>query len=152
MFRYVIGRLVSIIFKKQEGTVRKPLYQPSEDHKKQANISKFISFINERYNLGLEAYDELYGWSVERIPDFWVAMWEFAQIKASRQYDEVVDDLAKFPGAKWFGGAKLNFAENLLRYRDDRTAYIFRGETRKSARMTYAELYHHVSRLFSKRT
>ena len=62
-------------------------------------------------------------------------------------YDEVVDDLTKFPGVRWFGGARLNFAENLLRYRDDHTAFIFRGETVKSARMTYAELYDTVSRL-----
>ncbi|MEE8419922.1 MAG: acetoacetate--CoA ligase, partial [Dehalococcoidales bacterium] len=81
------------------------------------------------------------------IPDFWAAMWDFAEIRASRPYDRVVDDLAEFPGAKWFEGARLNFAQNLLRYRDDRTAIIFRGETQKSERMTYAELYRAVSRL-----
>ena len=59
----------------------------------------------------------------------------------------MVDDLKKFPGAKWFPGAKLNFAENLLRYRDDRLAFIFRGETQKSAKMTYRELYTTVARL-----
>jgi acetoacetyl-CoA synthetase len=78
---------------------------------------------------------------------FWESMWEFAQIKASRKYDEVVDDLSRFPGAKWFGGARLNFAENLLKYRDDHIAFIFRGETQKSAKMTYAELYNSVARL-----
>ena len=59
----------------------------------------------------------------------------------------VVDDLSKFPGAKWFVGARLNFAENLLRYRDNRSAFIFRGETQKKAQMTYAELYDSVARL-----
>ncbi len=72
------------------------------------------------------------------IPDFWAALWEFAGIRASKGYDRVIEDLNQFPGAKWFPGAKLNFAENLLRYRDDRVAFIFRGETQKSARMTYA--------------
>ena len=125
----------------------KLLWQPSEEQTKQANTTRFINFVNEKYALMIDSYDELYDWSIENIPDFWASMWEFTQIKASRKYDEVVDDLSKFPGAKWFGGAKLNFAENLLRYRDDHIAFIFKGETQKSARMTYAELYDSVARL-----
>jgi acetoacetyl-CoA synthetase len=58
-----------------------------------------------------------------------------------------VTDLSVFPGAKWFPGAKLNFAENLLRYRDDHLAFVFIGETQTSKRMTYAELYDAVARL-----
>jgi len=125
----------------------KLLWEPSEERKKQANMTRFISFVNEKYALNIESYDELYDWSIEKIPDFWAAMWEFVPIKAFRRYDEVVDDLTKFPGAKWFGGAKLNFAENLLRYRDDRIAFIFKGETQESASMSYAELYNSVARL-----
>ena len=63
----------------------------------------------------------------DRDLDFWAAMWEFGGIQASRTYDAVLDDVHHFPGAKWFEGARLNFAENLLRYRDDRPALIFRG-------------------------
>ena len=95
----------------------------------------------------LKSYEDLYQWSVDDIPDFWAAFWEFAGIKASKKWEKVVDDLTKFPGARWFVGAKLNFAENLLRYRDDRIAFIFRGETQKSAKMTYRELYATVARL-----
>jgi len=123
----------------------KLLWEPSEEHKKQANMTRFISFVNDKYALNLDSYDELYGWSIEKITDFWEAMWEFAPIKASCRYDEVVDNLANFPGAKWFGGARLNFAENLLRYRDDHTAFIFKGETQKSDSMSYAELYNSVA-------
>jgi len=61
-------------------------------------------------------------------------MWDFAEIRASCGYNEVVDDLHHFPGVKWFSGARLNFAENLLRYRDDRLAFIFRGETQNPPR------------------
>ncbi len=110
-------------------------------------MTRFIDFVNRRYRENLTTYNDLYQWSVDRIPDFWAAMWDFADIKASRKYDQVVDDLKKFPGANWFMGAKLNFAENLLRYRDDRLAFVFRGETVKSAQMTYAELYSTVARL-----
>jgi acetoacetyl-CoA synthetase len=110
-------------------------------------MTRFIEFVNKQYGKNFESYDALYQWSIDRIPDFWAAMWEFAGIKASRRYDQVVDDLKKFPGARWFVGAKLNFAENLLRYRDDRLAFIFKGETQKLAKMTYAELYSTVARL-----
>jgi acetoacetyl-CoA synthetase len=59
----------------------------------------------------------------------------------------VVDDAGKMPGARWFSGAQLNFAENLLRCRDDRTALIFKGEGRPVVRMTYARLYDEVAQL-----
>jgi len=110
-------------------------------------MTRFIGFANKKYGLKMGLYDGLYDWSIANIPDFWAAVWEFAQIRASHQYDQVVDDLSHFPGAKWFAGAKLNFAENLLRYRDSHTAFIFKGETQKSARMTYAELYDSVAQL-----
>ena len=125
----------------------KLLWEPCEEDKKQADMTRFISFVNKKYRLKVGSYDELYDWSIEKIPDFWAAVWEFAPIKASRIYDEVVDDLTKFPGAKWFAGARLNFAENLLRYKDDHVAFVFRGETRISARITYAGLYSSVARL-----
>lgn len=126
---------------------KKPLWSPSADRVKNANMMRFIEFVNRRYGKTFKTYPELYQWSVDSIPDFWAALWDFAEVKASKRYDQVVDDLKKFPGAKWFVGAKLNFAENLLRYRDDRLAFIFRGENVKSAKMTYAELYATVARL-----
>ena len=121
------------------------LWQPSEEQIKNSNMYRFIQFINDRYNKNFTEYGELYQWSIDNIPDFWDSMWQFAEIKASIPYDQVVDDLTKMPGAKWFQGAKLNFAENLLRYRDGRTALIFKGESSDSTRMTYAELYDEVS-------
>jgi acetoacetyl-CoA synthetase len=127
--------------------MKAPIWKPSEEVKKRANITRFIGFVNKKYGLKIDSYDALYDWSIKKIPDFWAAMWEFAPIKASRQYDEVIDDLHKFPGARWFGGARLNFAENLLRYRDDHIAFIFKGETQKSTKMTYGELYDSVARL-----
>jgi acetoacetyl-CoA synthetase len=126
---------------------RKPLWVPSQDKIKNANMTRFIEFVNKNYGKQFGTFDELYRWSVNSIPDFWVAVWDFVGVKASKRWDKVVDDLKKFPGAKWFPGARLNFAENLLRYRDDRLAFIFRGETQKSARMTYRELYYTVARL-----
>ena len=127
--------------------MKTPLWNPSEERKQQANITRFIKTVNTRYGLKLDSYAELYQWSVDNIPDFWAAVWAFADVKASKQYDQVMEDLTRFPGAKWFPGARLNFAENLLRYRDDRLAFLFVGETQTLKRMTYAELYDSVARL-----
>jgi acetoacetyl-CoA synthetase len=127
--------------------VKRPLWEPSQTRTDEANLTRFVEFVNAECGREIDTYSQLYEWSVENIPEFWAAMWAFGQIRASSSYMEVVDDLGVFPGAKWFGGARLNFAENLLRYRDDRLAFIFQGETRKSGRMTYAELYDRVARL-----
>ena len=127
--------------------MKTPLWTPSEQRKQDANITRFMREVSARHKLNLDSYSDLYQWSVENIPDFWVQMWDFVEIKASKHYDSVVMDVSVFPGAKWFPGAKLNFAENLLRYRDDHLAFVFIGETQTSKRMTYAELYDAVARL-----
>ena len=125
----------------------KLLWKPSEERKKSANMTAFIKFVNNQYNQKFDSYDELYNWSIDNIPDFWATMWDFVDIRASKSYDTVVDDPGKMPGTKWFAGAKLNFAENLLRYRDDHIALIFKGEGQEPAKITYAELYDQVARL-----
>lgn len=125
--------------------MRKTLWVPSEERVKQANVTRFMKFVNERHGGEFDSYDQLYKWSIESVPEFWKAIWDFGEVKASRDYDMVVDDLGKFPGAGWFVGARLNFAENLLRFRDAHLAFVFRGETLKSASMTYAELYDSVA-------
>jgi len=103
--------------------------------------------VNKKFGEDFQEYGALYDWSVDNIPEFWASMWEFAGIKASRPYNEIIDDVTKMPGAKWFSGAELNFAENLLRFRDDNVALIFKGEDQPARRMTYSELYVAVARL-----
>ncbi|RJP87720.1 MAG: acetoacetate--CoA ligase [Desulfobacteraceae bacterium] len=123
------------------------LWQPAEERISQTNMVRFIDFVNERHQLNLSTYEELYEWSISEIADFWASMWQFADIRCSKSFDRVADDLSIMPGTLWFPGAKLNFAENLLRYRDDRIALVFKGETRPTERMTYAELYDAVARV-----
>jgi len=112
-----------------------------------ANMTRFIAFVNEQEGKRFTTYEELYRWSIENIPAFWTAVWDFCEVKASRRFETVVDDLDKMPGARWFTGAGLNFAENLLRYRDERTALISAGEVQTTRRMSYHELYAAVARL-----
>jgi len=125
----------------------KLLWQPSDERIQSTNMYSFMNFINRKHHQNFRDYSGLYQWSVENIPDFWAAMWEFADIKASQPYKEIVDDATKMPGTQWFSGARLNFAENLLRFRDDEPALIFKGEGRDTVRMTYAELYDEVARV-----
>jgi len=114
---------------------------------KGANLTQFIAFVNHKYGLKVRSYSELYRWSIEKVSDFWSAVWDYAGIVSSRRYDRIVDDMGRFPGAKWFLGARLNFAENLLRHRDDRVAFISRTETDDSSRVTYSDLYRKVARV-----
>ncbi len=125
----------------------KLLWQPSEAQIKASNMYRFMALINERYGTSFDSYDGLYQWSVDHIPEFWKEMWDFAAIKASVPYDRVIDDANRMPGARWFDGARLNFAENLLRYRDDRLALVFRGEDQVRRTFTYAQLYDEVARV-----
>lgn len=122
------------------------LWTPSDERVKSSNMYRFMEFANERFGKDFKDYDELYRWSVEDIEDFWSAVWEFTGVIASQPCEKVIDDSRKMPGARWFEGAYLNFAENLLRYRDDREALVFKGEGREPVRMTYAELYDAVAR------
>ena len=108
---------------------------------------RFMQEVNRTYGTNFADYESLYQWSVENIAAFWAEMWRFAGIKASKGYEQVIDDPAKMPGAKWFTGSRLNFAENLLRYRDDQTALIFRGEDAVRRTLTYAELYAATARV-----
>jgi len=125
----------------------KLLWQPSQERVENTNMYQFMQYVNQRFGQSFHSYADLYQWSVTEIPDFWSAVWDFGEIICSQSYAEVVDDFTKMPGAKWFQGARLNFAENLLRYRDDRIAISFKGEGKATVSITYAELYDRVARL-----
>ena len=125
----------------------KLLWKPSEDQIKNTNMHAFMTEVNQKFNTNFTSYNELWQWSVDNISDFWAQMWNFAEIIASKKSDQVIDNINKMPGAKWFAGARLNFAENLLRYNDDQTAIVFLGENQVYRKLTYADLYDEVARL-----
>jgi len=127
--------------------MNKLLWQPSDERIRNTNMHHFIQYVNTRQGKNFNSYEDLYEWSFEESPVFWATLWDYAEVIHSRSYDQVVDDLKKMPGARWFEGARLNFAENLLRYRDNRIALSFKGETRPTLSITYSELYQQVARL-----
>ncbi|MCY4275108.1 MAG: acetoacetate--CoA ligase [Gammaproteobacteria bacterium] len=121
------------------------LWTPSEQIKKQANMTAFIDWVNQT-GLSINNYASLYQWSIDHPDHFWSSFWEFSGIISSHGWDRVVDNLEAMPGASWFPGAQLNFAENLLRYKDDRTAIIACAENRPEQKLSYAELNREVGR------
>ncbi len=120
------------------------LWTPSVERIRNANLTHFIDFVNRRYGLSIESYSQLYDWSIHEVSDFWSAIWDYAGVLCSRKHEKVVDDLTKFPGAKWFPGARLNFAENLLRNRDEKVAIISRSERDNRSVLTHSDLYREV--------
>jgi len=125
----------------------KLLWEPSLEKINDSNMKKFMDFVNKKYGYNFLDYNSLYSWSIDKISEFWSSMWEFADIYAVEPFYKVIDDEKKMPGAKWFLGAKLNFAQNLLRYKDEHTAIIFKGEGQPSVKTTYSKLYDSVARL-----
>ncbi|MGM0644098.1 MAG: acetoacetate--CoA ligase [Thermodesulfobacteriota bacterium] len=117
------------------------LWRPSEDRIKNSNMYAFMQRVNEKSGKEFSTYDELYHWSVENLEDFWAMMWDFAGIQASEPYKTVIENPDRMPGAEFFPEARLNFAENLLKYRDDKKAIVFRGEDKVRRELTYRELY-----------
>jgi len=124
-----------------------PLWQPSEQRVAEANLSRFIDYVNLRHEIGILNYDELYRWSIEQPEQFWIEVWHFCDIKASHPWTTVLEQPATMPGAKWFTGARLNFAENLLRRRDDKTALVYWSEDKIHRAVTYFELNEQVAKL-----
>ena len=99
---------------------------------------------------GLPAFSDfqaLYQWSITEPDRFWGSVWRFCDVRAEHQGQEAVRDFDRMPGAQWFPEARLNFARNLLRYRDGREALVFWNESGAQTRLTYAELYDEVGRV-----
>ncbi|MEO1899877.1 MAG: AMP-binding protein, partial [Methylococcales bacterium] len=128
--------------------MNKKLWQASPARLKHANINRFITLCNENYALAINDYAGLYQWSITDSVAFWKTLWEFVDVIAEQKAHHILTHSEKMPGARWFSGAKLNYAENLLRNRDeDSIAIIFHHEQGKTQYLRYPSLYHQVSQL-----
>ncbi len=125
----------------------RPLWRPSEDRIRQTNMVRFMEDVEEDWNVDIRDYAELYRFSIEEKEKFWTSLKDYAGIIAETWGADVLVDGDKMPGARWFPDARLNFAENLLRRRDDADALVFWGEDRVRRRITHAGLHDQVSRL-----
>ncbi len=124
----------------------RPCWTPSAARVAAANMTRFIAHVREA-GAPVSDYASLWRWSCHQPEAFWPAVWDFCGLVAERRGDAVVEDLDRMPGARWFPGARINFAENLLRRRDDRPALIWRDETGARAAISFPDLRARVSGL-----
>lgn len=123
------------------------LWTPSADRVAGTAMTQFREDLNSRLGLSLATSDDLHAFSVTEPEKFWTAVRDFAGLTAKTWGERVLIDGDKMPGAAWFPDARLNFAENLLRKRDDTEAIVFRGEDVTRRVYTRAQVYDAVAKL-----
>ncbi len=132
-----------------DAALQTPLWTPSAQTVERAQMTRFMRWAAERRGAPFGSYDELWRWSTGELEDFWAAIWEYFGVRHSRAYERVLDS-HEMPGAKWFEGAELNYAENLLaglRERRDRerTAVVHSSELREGGELSWGELADEVA-------
>jgi acetoacetyl-CoA synthetase len=125
----------------------KILWKPNPEKAQNSQMWEFLQIVSKKYNFTKADYSHLHQWSVTSPDEFWGEFWNYAGITHDKDFERVVDDAQKMPGAKWFKGATLNFAENLLQHSGEKTAIIFRGENGADRRISRDELYDEVKRI-----
>lgn len=124
-----------------EGTL---LWEPSETLQEQSNMRAYLRWLAEHKNLHFASYAALWEWSVNDIEAFWESLWEFFAITASQPYQQVLSSHS-MPGARWFVGAELNYAEHIFRNATaDYPALLFQSETQPLTAISWAELQQQV--------
>jgi acetoacetyl-CoA synthetase len=109
-------------------------------------MARFMRHVSAKYQLDLADYSALHRWSIEQREAFWTEIWQHCDVIHSTPYHSVLQH-DTMPGAQWFNGARLNFAENLLRFRDERTALVSLLENGERRTLSYAELHQQVLQL-----
>jgi acetoacetyl-CoA synthetase len=119
----------------------KPLWTPSPERAARTSMARFMARAGK-----FASYEALHRWSVENKEEFWNRLWDFCEVRGEKGARTLVDG-DRMPGAKWFPDGRLNFAENLLRERDDTDAIVFWGEDKVRRRLSRNQLHDLVSRL-----
>jgi len=122
-----------------------PLWTPSQDQIDGANITAFRKQIERDWDTTLPDTAALWSFSVTELEKFWTSVWDYTGLVAETRGERVLEDGHKMPGAKWFPDARLSFAENCLRRRDDGEAMVFIGEQQLIRRLSFKDVYEQVS-------
>ncbi len=122
-----------------------PLWTPSPARIARSRLAAFMREAGAEHGLAFETYDDLYRFSIDQPARFWKSVWRFCGIRGEMG-EQVVVDLERMPGARFFPGARLNFAENVLRRQDGAPAIVFNGEGRRRRTLTHAQLVEAVAR------
>jgi acetoacetyl-CoA synthetase len=123
------------------------LWTPPADVLQTTEIGRYLSWLRDERGRELADYDELWRWSVEDLEGFWGSIWDFFGVRAHAPYERVLGARA-MPGAEWFPGARLNYAEHMLGTDEDsdRVAVVARSQTREPIELTFGELRDRAAR------
>ena len=120
------------------------LWEPSEELKQQATLTRYMHWLEREKGLHVRDQEELWHWSVSHLEEFWASIWDFFSVKASRPYTSVLAD-RKMPGAQWFPGAELNYAEQVFRNASvGHPALLFQSERHPLRAVSWEELSRNV--------
>ena len=120
------------------------LWEPSEELKQQATLTRYMHWLEREKGLHVRDQEELWHWSVSHLEEFWASIWDFFSVKASRPYTSVLAD-RKMPGAQWFPGAELNYAEQVFRNASvGYPALLFQSERHPLRAVSWEELSRNV--------
>jgi acetoacetyl-CoA synthetase len=117
----------------------KILWTPSEERKKKANITRFISYLEKEK----EDYNTLWKWSVDSLEEFWEEVWKYFNVHSTESYRNILS-ARKMPGAKWFEGSMLNYAEHFFLKQRDGEAVVYHDELGERRILTWNQLRKHV--------
>lgn len=128
--------------------MREELWRASKERRENSQMMAFVKQLEKKHGLKFDDYRPLHKWSIENPEMFWDELWQFFDIKVSKPYTKVADDIHKFPGVEWFVDAELNYTENMLRdFEGDEPALIFRGENSVRREVSWTELRKQVYRV-----
>lgn len=121
------------------------LWQPSAELREQASLTRYMRWLEARHGTSFADYNALWQWSIADIERFWASIWDFFEITSSAPYTQVLTQ-HEMPGARWFSGAQINFAEHVFRNATaDRPAMIFQSELRPLTEISWQELQQKVA-------
>ena len=125
----------------------KLLWKPSLEKIKKTNLIDFQKKINNKYKIKINNYIDLYNWSINNLEKFWEEVWIYSRIIHSKPPSKIIKTDRNIWDTKWFVGSKLNYAENLLRKRNDNVAIYFFGEDKVEEKITFNQLFDKVAKL-----
>ncbi|WP_419174070.1 acetoacetate--CoA ligase [Desulfosediminicola sp.] len=125
-------------------TQSKPLWVPDRERTENSLLKAFMRFVGQQLGAPIEDYSRLYDWSISDSPAFWSALWDFCGVIGDKGV-KILDRGNEIERACWFSDAKLNFAENLLKRRDDEPALIFYAEDKVHYNLSFNELYNQTA-------
>ncbi len=115
------------------------LWEPPDDVRDRTNIGRYLAWLRRHRGLEFASYNDLWEWSISDLEAFWLSIWDYFAIRASRPATRVLDGLG-MPGARWFRGAELNYVTHALGRQDEHLAVIAASEGRDPVSLTYGDL------------